>query len=250
MGGLPAPDYTTLLAFLGVGTAARVAARPTECRDALAVTATRSPVVLAFVTTSDCDSIYVAHSLSLYPSDFASPCALDGLLVGLVGDEPAVAFPVVLPQTFMTLTAVTAVHDVATLQGATVHGATPPVFHSGPHVTRDVVTTDIRAHRAMMLPSDLAVAALRNAPQDGRYTLLSFFNTFLQPWPLRAVPNIDYQSRYFLVLVLHTLAGSAAQERSQQSIKANMNPCLSFMNGSKAKPTSSQDTGETSTPLN
>jgi hypothetical protein len=125
----PAPDYTTLSAYLGKGTAARAAATPVECRDGLAATATRSLVVLAFVTTSDCDSIYVAHSLSLYPAaDIAAPCALDGLLVGLVGDEPAVAFPVVLPQTFMTMTAMAAVHDLATLQGATMQprcGAAP-----------------------------------------------------------------------------------------------------------------------------
>jgi hypothetical protein len=143
----------------------------------LAATAARSPVVLAF---SDCDSIYVALSLSLYPADIAAPCVLDGLLVGLVGDEPAVAFPVMLPQTVMTVTAVAAVHDFATLQGATVHGAAPPIFRSGPHVAGDAGTTNLRARPAMILPCDLAAAALRNAPQDGRYTLLGFFNTFLQ----------------------------------------------------------------------
>jgi hypothetical protein len=101
--------------------------------------------------------------------------------MGLVGDDPTVAFPVVLSQAFMALTAVTAVPDVATsLQGATVHGAMLPVFRSGPHATGDVGTTNIRAHRAMILPSELAAAVLRNAPQDGRYTLLGFFNTFLQ----------------------------------------------------------------------
>jgi hypothetical protein len=125
---VPTPDYSALSLFLGVGSAARAAATPLECRDGLAATAARSPVVLAFVTTSDCDSIFVAHSLSLYPTDFTAPCALDGLLVGLVGDDPAVAFPVMLPQTIVTLTAVAAIHDVATLQGATVHGAAPPVF--------------------------------------------------------------------------------------------------------------------------
>jgi hypothetical protein len=76
-----------------------------------------------------------------------------------------------------------AVHVDVILQGATVHGATPHVFRSGPHVTGDVGTTDIRARRAMILPSDLAAAVLRNAPQDGRYTLLGFFNTFLQGAP-------------------------------------------------------------------
>jgi hypothetical protein len=88
-----------------------------------------SPVVLAFVTASDCDSIFVAHSLSfLYPADFTDLCALDGLLMGLVGDDPTVAFPVVLPQTFMSLTAVTAVHDLAILQGVGGHGVVPPVM--------------------------------------------------------------------------------------------------------------------------
>jgi hypothetical protein len=30
---VPNPDYTTLLVYLGKGTAARAAASPTECRD-------------------------------------------------------------------------------------------------------------------------------------------------------------------------------------------------------------------------
>jgi hypothetical protein len=76
---VPAPDYYALSLFIGVGSAARAAATPLECRDRLAATAARSPVVLAFVTTSDCDSIFVAHSLSLYPTDFTAPCALDCL---------------------------------------------------------------------------------------------------------------------------------------------------------------------------
>jgi hypothetical protein len=176
----PNPDYATLSAYLGKGTAARAAATDVECRDGLAATAARSPVVLAFVTASDCDSIYVAHSLSLYPADIAAPCVLDGLLVGLVGDEPAVAFPVVLPQTFMTVTALAAVPDLVTLQGATMHGAAPPLFRSGPHAAGAAGTTNLRARRAMILPCDLSATALRNAPQDGRYTLLGFFNTFLQ----------------------------------------------------------------------
>jgi hypothetical protein len=32
----------------------------------------------------------------------------------------------------------------------------------------------------MILPSDMAAIALHNAPRDGRYSLLGFFNTFLQ----------------------------------------------------------------------
>jgi hypothetical protein len=112
--------------------------------------------VVTFVTAEDCDAIHVAHSLSLYPADYNDACALDVLLVGLIGDDPASIFLVAFSQAFMDHCTMTTIHDVATLQGVTLHGATPPLFQSGPHGMGDTSTNDIQAHHAMILPFDLA----------------------------------------------------------------------------------------------
>jgi hypothetical protein len=80
----------------------------------------------------------------------------------------------------MTHTTRATVHDIATLQGVMLHGATPFVFRSGPYVTGDAGTEDIQDHYAMIMPYELAGTALSQSPVDGRYSLLGFFNTFLQ----------------------------------------------------------------------
>jgi hypothetical protein len=174
----PSPDYNLLTARFGPGVAPAAATTAADCRTGLAQTCALSPVVVAFVADAECDAIYVAHSLTVYPADLADPTPLDGLLVGLVGDVPASTVPVVLPQTFLTCTAATLAHTVAELQ--VHHGAAPPVFRTGPHAVGSANTSDVVARPAMVLPPDLAAAALQGAPHDGRYTLLGFYNNFLQ----------------------------------------------------------------------
>jgi hypothetical protein len=98
---LPTPDYAPLSEQFGAGSAANIVATPTECLSGLAGIVARSPTMVAFVTDEDCDAIFVAHSLSLYPADYNDACALDGLLVGLIGDNPVSVVPVVFSQVFM-----------------------------------------------------------------------------------------------------------------------------------------------------
>ena len=150
------------------------------CRDGLAQLATRTPVVLAFVSDAECDHIYVAHSITLFPTDVTDPTAMDNLAVGLVGDRLDYAVPVVFPQPFFSVCPATHCLNVAAIQGAAGHGAAVPVFRQGPHAAGEADTNELRARRAVLLPPHLAGLALRSAPADGRYSLLHFFNTFLQ----------------------------------------------------------------------
>lgn len=175
-----ASDYAVLNAAFGKGTGGAASLQAPQCRDGLVQLSTRTPVVLAFVCDAECDHVYVAHSLTLFPGDVTDPTALDNLVVGLVGDGLATAVPVVLPQPFFTLTPNVSAYNVGAIQGAAGHGANPPVFRHGPHAAGDPDTSELRSRRAILLPPHLAGLALRGAPADGRYTLLHFYNTFLQ----------------------------------------------------------------------
>lgn len=176
----PAPSYQLLTdTFGGEGAAPSTA---DVCSSGLVHAAARSPIILAFVTDADCDAIYVAHSLSAFPTDVTDPSTLDGLVVGLIGNSPTATVPVVFPAAFFTVLAATTALDLPTIQGAGGHGAAPPVFRSGPYATGTPNTTDLTARPAMVLPTELAALALLNAPVDGRFTLLGFLNTILQPW--------------------------------------------------------------------
>jgi hypothetical protein len=59
------------------------------CHAGLSQESTLSPLLVAFVSDGECDTIYVAHSLSVIPGDVTSPTTLDGHILGLVGDEPS-----------------------------------------------------------------------------------------------------------------------------------------------------------------
>jgi hypothetical protein len=172
-------DYGILSASFGRGTAATSLQAPL-CRDGLAQLATRTPVVVAFVSDTECDYIYVAHSFTLFPGDVTDPTPMDNLAVALIGDRLDHAVPVVLPQPFFSVCPTAAAYNVGIIQGAIGHGAAPAVFRHGPHALGDPDTNDLRARRALLLPPHLAGLALRSAPADGRFTLLHFFNTFLQ----------------------------------------------------------------------
>jgi hypothetical protein len=173
-----APDYTVLSNYFGNGAPASSA---TQCRDALAGLATRTPVVVALVSDTECDKVYVAHTLTLFPVDVSNPTPLDGLLTGLIGNSMESAVAVVLPQAFFGLTANnTRALEVAAIQGPDGHGAAVPVFRTGPHGAAAPDTSSIRARRAMILPPAQAALALAGASADGSYTLLGFFNRFLQ----------------------------------------------------------------------
>jgi hypothetical protein len=181
---LPNPNYVTL--------SPRFASMANQCHEGLAGTAAGSPTVVAFTTTAECDVIYAAHSLHsllLYPAEYTNITALDGMLVGLIGDNPASSILVAFSQGFLTMSRVIAALDIANLLSATHHGAVPPTFHSWPYVNTEAGVTEISARSAMILPYELAGLALRQAQVDGRYSLLSFVSMFLQPALAGPAPN-------------------------------------------------------------
>jgi hypothetical protein len=126
-----APDYTVLSNYFGNGVPATSA---TQCCDTLAGLATCTPAVVALVSDTKCDKVYVAHTLTLFPVDVSNPTPLDELLFGLIGNSMDCAVPIVLPQAFFGLMADNIrVLEVTSIQGPDGHGAAIPVFCSGPH---------------------------------------------------------------------------------------------------------------------
>jgi hypothetical protein len=171
----PDPDYNVLTDTFGHS--ATCAATP-ACKAGLVQLTAQTPVVVAFVPDVDCDSIYVAHSLTLFPGDVTAPTGLDNLVVGLVGDRLSAVVPVVFPEAFFTVVAATRALNPTAIQGINGHGAVPPMYRSGPHAAGTAATDSIRARPLMIMPP-MAGEALSNAPPDGRYSLVGFFNTFI-----------------------------------------------------------------------
>jgi hypothetical protein len=60
--------------------------------------------------------------------------ALDNMLVGLIGDNPASIILVAFSQGFLTVNIIISTLNITTLQGMTHHRAVPHRFHSGPYV--------------------------------------------------------------------------------------------------------------------
>ena len=174
----PNPAYDTLCGIFSHR--AGCAAAP-ACRDGLAQLAVRSPTIIAFMMNSDLDAVYVAHSISLFPADPTSVTSMDGMMVGLLGDSPSSVVPIVLPQAFFTCPAASAAYDMTYIQGPNGHShATAPVFRFPAVASGTADTDDLRTRPAIVMPSDIASQAILGAPLDGRYTLLAFFNMFIQ----------------------------------------------------------------------
>ena len=174
----PNPSYDTLCGlFAHSGTSVAAPA----CRDGLAQLAVRSPTVIAFMLNSDLDSVYVAHSITLFPGDPTSATSMDGMMVGLLGDNPNSVVPIVFPQACFTCPASAAAYDITYIQGPNGHShATAPVFRFPGVASGSADTDDLRSRPAIVMPSDVAAQAILGAPVDGRYTLLAFFNMFIQ----------------------------------------------------------------------
>jgi hypothetical protein len=173
----PTPDYATLATSFGA-TLGVNASLSTICREGLSQASTLSPLVVTFVSTGECDTIYVAHSLSVIPSDVTNPTAVDGHVLGLVGDETTAVFPVVLPNAGFTVTG--AIRAEFCNAFVAHHGLAPPVFRSGPHAAAAANASNIRVRPVMVLPAEVSSLALRSASRQGSYTLLGFFDTFIR----------------------------------------------------------------------
>jgi hypothetical protein len=134
---------------------------------------------LLFVSNAECDSIYVAHSLSVIPGDVTDVTVVDDLVLGIVGDNPTAAFPVVFPQASFTGRVAVQAEYCSTL--VTHHGAAPPIFRTGPHAAVVPGTSVIAARPIMVMPAEMSALALSSLPRTGRYTLLGFFDLFTHP---------------------------------------------------------------------
>jgi hypothetical protein len=182
------PDYDVLTDAFGHSATATTAPL---CKAGLVQLTARTPVAVAFVPDMDCDSIYVTHSLTLFPGDVTSPTGLDNLVVGLVGDRLSAVVPVVFPDAFFTVTTATQALNTTAIQGINGHGAVTPVYRSGPHAAGTADTDSLRARPMMIIPPGLAGDALKDAPSDGRYSLVGFFNTFILPYATSADPLVS-----------------------------------------------------------
>jgi hypothetical protein len=143
------PDYNILTDAFGHSAIATTAPL---CKAGLVQLTARTPVAVAFVPDVDCDSIYVAHSLTLFLGDVTSPTGLDNLVVGLVGDRLSAVMPVVFPDAFFTVTTAARALNITAIQGINGHGAVPPVYHSGPHAAGTADTDSLHAHPMMIMP--------------------------------------------------------------------------------------------------
>jgi hypothetical protein len=181
------PDYDILTDSFGHSATATTAPL---CKAGLVQLTACTPVVVAFVPDVDCDSIYVAHSLTLFPGDVTTPTGLDNLVVGLVGGRLSAVVPVVFPDAFFTATTAAQALNTTAIQGINGHAAVPPVYRSGPHAAGTADTDSLRAQPLMIMPPILAGDALSNAPSDGCYSLVGFFNTFSQPYLTSADPLV------------------------------------------------------------
>ena len=119
-------------------------------------------------------------------------------MIALVGDALASSVPVALPAAFFTRTAGTYAETTALIRSATGHATTPPVWHTGPHTATTANTNSLRTRPAMVMPPGISAYALSQAPADGRYSVLGFYNEFLaaprlprltQRWLLRSLPS-------------------------------------------------------------
>ena len=169
------PDYAALMGTLGHGSATTGPDVATGMHNL----ATRTPTAIAFVMEADEDHVYIGHSPHLYPTDVLQPTAMDGRIVLLLGRHPDSYVPVTLPDDAFTRLANTHCLDIATIVGATGHGAAPPVVRTGGHAATDANVNTLRARRAHLLPPTIAAHAV-GFHADGRYTLQSFYTQFVQ----------------------------------------------------------------------
>ena len=171
----PNPDYDLICSTLGYSAAATCLTAP-NARSGLVNLSVRSPIAAVFMSRADGDHIYVAHSLTMFPSDLTQTTPMDGLMVGLVGNNASTVAPVVLPGVFHTNVANTLCKNITAILAN--HGMAPVVYRDGPHAAGAPDTDDLRARPVMVVPPDLAHQFISGA-DDGRYSLNGFYNQFL-----------------------------------------------------------------------
>jgi len=179
----PTPDYLTLANLFAHSATSLIG---NDCRDQLVQLSSHSPIVLAFVSTAEPDTIYVAHSVSIFPANPVAPTTIDGHMMAIVGNDPNSCTPVVFGPISFTVTTSAPALDVATILGVTGHGTAHPVLRSGPHAAGTPNTNALRTRPAILLPPADASDYL-SADPSGSYTFPGFYNLFLAG-PLASPP--------------------------------------------------------------
>jgi hypothetical protein len=168
------PDYDVIMNTIGHAAA-------TNANDTIVHvhnTSIRTPCALAFVIKGDEDVVYLGHSPYIYLADITSPTLMDGRVVVLVGNRSDACIPaVVLPHKAFGRNNNIRASDIATIVGATGHGAAPPVFCLGPHAVGPTVNA-LCARRAVLLPPTFAATAV-SFRDNGRLTLAAFYAQFV-----------------------------------------------------------------------
>ena len=88
----------------------------------------------------------------MYPADPTSVSPFDNLVIVLLGNDIDSSTPLALPVTSITRLAAVRALDIATIVGATGHGAAPAVLCSGPYGTGDSNVSETRARPICLLP--------------------------------------------------------------------------------------------------
>lgn len=174
----PNPDYTTIVGVLGggAGTDQNAAAR------AAVNMAAQAPVVFAMSIEGSGDYVYVGHSATTFPQDLTETTPYDNHVVMLTGNNVDAAVPIVLPPAaFARLGGNSRTHTLTGITGAAGHGhPTAAVYRTGPHGNGVPDTHEHRLRRVMIMPPTMAERAL-TLSANGRYTLLAFYQHFIQP---------------------------------------------------------------------
>ena len=153
----------------------------TEAACAIVNLAPLSPTVVAFVVEGEEDCVCVGHTPTSCPQDLGAPCAFNNRVVALVGNDLQASTPVVLPTAAFQRPAAFRASTKAVIVGGTMCSAgPPPLLHSGPHAGGAADTNELTIRRAMLLPPS-AAHAVPAGRDDGRYSLIGFHNTLVQP---------------------------------------------------------------------
>jgi hypothetical protein len=179
------PDHAALMGVVGAGAGADAIATKT----AVINTASRSPVVLAFMLTGDDNHIYVGHTPTVFPADVLAATPFDNLTILLIGNDLQRVTPVVLPNELFQRCQEIRVFNTGHMTGAAGHSAAPAVFRFDAAGAGDAEAGEIRARRFFLLPADRAEEAVSHSV-DGRFTILGFYNRFIQPGLADADPAI------------------------------------------------------------
>ena len=147
---------------------------------AIVNSAVNTPTGCAFMLDGDLEHVYVGHSPTGYPSDPTAATPFDGLITFLVGNDIRNVTAVVLPNDSFQRTGDTNAYEMAYLTRIQWFGAGPPVLRHAIAPVGTLRAAALRSRPIMLLPRSVLMTCLTDVP-DGRYTMLAFYNSIIQP---------------------------------------------------------------------